>query len=194
MNRRATAAAVLGIVLAIGGMLWISPDTGADPAVAGVTAPAPTASRVAPARPRAAPTRPAQRPPSVPPTPIRDSGGPPRLEHGRPPVPPPPIVYDHDRVYDADLGGLTHATMARRDELQGCWQDFGGLDLPGRFTLQVTVSRGEDGGEVDATVVNGDASAALHQCVSDVMSDAAFPSPESQSVSMVVPLPVPDSR
>ncbi|MCA9494961.1 MAG: hypothetical protein KC621_33770, partial [Myxococcales bacterium] len=111
----------------------------------------------------------------------------------RDPLPwePPPL----DREYRAAPAGLAEAALARRDRFRDCWNDYlersGADGSLGRFTIQVTVQRADDGDPVvDAVVMNEDSDATLERCVADAVDDATFADPGVAAISIVWPVPI----
>ncbi len=117
---------------------------------------------------------------------------------GEAPLPPPlrdpsEVTFDLDQLYGPDLEGLSAAAMARNDRILACYGEHVDAYGPanGRLTLQLTVSRGEDGGpDLSASMANAvDGSHVFDDCATEAFADAQFEAPRSGSVSMLLPVP-----
>lgn len=190
MTGRARAAlVVVGLLAAVLLATWTlsAPDTG-GPVVA-PPEPAPVAALPMPKVPPT-PRRPTTRTPTEAELPDHPEG--PEYEPRQAlPWEPPPL----DREYRAASAGLAEAALARRDRFRDCWNaylDRSGADPSvGRFTIQMTVARVEDGETVvDATVMNEDSDALLERCVADSVADARFEDPGMSTLSIVWPVPI----
>jgi len=189
MRRAAAVAVAAGVVAAVLTVLavgWGGPD--AVEREQRTQPPVPTPSLPVPAPQQAFEHTP---PPAEPPVPRRH-GLPTREVLDRAVGPRPPV--DPEAVHDPASGGVRAALFTRHPRLLDCHADhadrFGGLD--GRWTMEVTVSPGDDGfGEVSVRTLNdGEAVDDLDACVVDALHDAVFASPElPHTTRLPVPMP-----
>ena len=177
-------AVLLGALAAGGLALTLAPDTTAPlpppapPSTARTPPPRPTAPRppTAPEPPTAPPRAPA-RPPAELPLPPR--------------IGPRPAV-DPDDVHDADDGGVQQALFTRHPRLLGCYDDYAATfgDVPGRWTVEVTVSPNDGAADVQIRTLNGGGFTELDDCLAEAMDDAVFLEPElTRHVRVPIPLP-----
>lgn len=191
--RAGVVATALAVLLAVAAWTLSAPDTGGpvvvppDPEPPVPVRPAPVGHPL-PRAAIAAPTPVDELPPGFP-----DHPEGPEFE-ARPAQPwEPPAL---DKEYRAETRGLAEAALARRDRLRDCWNDYldrvGAEEDLGRFTIQMSVERGDDGeSSVEAVVVNADSDPVLDRCVSDAVADARFADPGPARLSIVWPVPIP---
>lgn len=189
MNRRA----LILIVTATAVLAWVSlffvGDTGVDP-------PEPRPTETVPAPPSVA-VAPARNPVDTPPVkPLKVPTEPTRTLQPSPRIKTPQRTTSASRggVFDgSQLRGVASAMMLQAPSIQDCYRDWSDEhgELPGRFTLQVTVpAGGEDLVPAEAVLPfvwpEGED---LEDCVADVLQDTRFTPPGDRDFQIMWPVP-----